>query len=201
VKFGISFTLTWLNQAGALVHVYQDGSIHLNHGGTEMGQGLNQKVAQVAAKVFGVDRGCGEDHRDRHGQGAQHLGHGGIKRGSDLNGMAAKAAARRSAGGWPTSLRANIRPSPAVRSLRKRQRACRGRGADLRGRRLGLSGAGRCPRPASMPRPRSPGTARPAGPPFFYFAYGAAVTEVVIDTLTGENRILRVISCMTRAPA
>ena len=50
VKFGISFTLTHLNQAGALVHVYQDGSVHLNHGGTEMGQGLNQKVAQVAAR-------------------------------------------------------------------------------------------------------------------------------------------------------
>ena len=56
VKFGISFTLTHLNQAGALVHVYQDGSIHLNHGGTEMGQGLFQKVAQVAASRFGADR-------------------------------------------------------------------------------------------------------------------------------------------------
>ena len=55
VKFGISFTLTWLNQAGALVHVYQDGSIALNHGGTEMGQGLFQKVAQVTASVFGLD--------------------------------------------------------------------------------------------------------------------------------------------------
>ncbi|MEO0678750.1 MAG: molybdopterin cofactor-binding domain-containing protein, partial [Pseudomonadota bacterium] len=54
VKFGISFTLTHLNQAGALVHVYQDGSVHLNHGGTEMGQGLFQKVAQVAASRFGV---------------------------------------------------------------------------------------------------------------------------------------------------
>ncbi|NBT33826.1 MAG: xanthine dehydrogenase molybdopterin binding subunit, partial [Rhodobacteraceae bacterium] len=55
VKFGISFTLTHLNQAGALVHVYQDGSIQLNHGGTEMGQGLFQKIAQVAAARFGVD--------------------------------------------------------------------------------------------------------------------------------------------------
>ncbi len=55
VKFGISFTLTHLNQAGALVHVYQDGSVHMNHGGTEMGQGLFQKVAQVAAHRFGID--------------------------------------------------------------------------------------------------------------------------------------------------
>ena len=55
VKFGISFTLTHLNQAGALVHVYQDGSVHMNHGGTEMGQGLFQKVAQIAAHRFGID--------------------------------------------------------------------------------------------------------------------------------------------------
>ena len=55
VKFGISFTATWYNQAGALVHVYNDGSIHLNHGGTEMGQGLNTKVAQVVADCFQVD--------------------------------------------------------------------------------------------------------------------------------------------------
>jgi xanthine dehydrogenase large subunit len=55
VKFGISFTATWYNQAGALVHVYRDGSIHLNHGGTEMGQGLNTKVAQVVAEEFQID--------------------------------------------------------------------------------------------------------------------------------------------------
>ena len=55
VKFGISFNTTFLNQAGALVHVYTDGSVHLNHGGTEMGQGLNTKVAQVVAHEFQVD--------------------------------------------------------------------------------------------------------------------------------------------------
>lgn len=55
MKFGISFTATFLNQAGALIHIYTDGSIHLNHGGTEMGQGLNTKVAQVVAQVFQVD--------------------------------------------------------------------------------------------------------------------------------------------------
>ena len=65
VKFGISFTTTHLNQAGALVHVYQDGSIHLNHGGTEMGQGLYIKVAQVVAEEFGVDIDAREDHRRR----------------------------------------------------------------------------------------------------------------------------------------
>ncbi|WP_339906629.1 xanthine dehydrogenase molybdopterin binding subunit, partial [Pseudomonas guineae] len=55
VKFGISFTATFLNQAGALIHIYTDGSIHLNHGGTEMGQGLNTKVAQIVAEVLQVD--------------------------------------------------------------------------------------------------------------------------------------------------
>ena len=75
VKFGISFTTTHLNQAGALVLVYADGSIHLNHGGTEMGQGLMIKVAQVVADVFGVPIETREGQRDAHRQGAQHLGH------------------------------------------------------------------------------------------------------------------------------
>ena len=55
MKFGISFTASFLNQAGALIHIYTDGSIHLNHGGTEMGQGLNTKVAQIVAEVFQVE--------------------------------------------------------------------------------------------------------------------------------------------------
>ena len=75
VKFGISFTLTWLNQAGALVHVYQDGSVIVNHGGTEMGQGLNQKVAQVVARGLWPNRRCRENHGRRHSQSAQHLCH------------------------------------------------------------------------------------------------------------------------------
>ena len=75
VKFGISFTTTHLNQAGALVLVYADGSIHLNHGGTEMGQGLMIKVAQVVADVFARADREREDQRDPHRQGPQHLGH------------------------------------------------------------------------------------------------------------------------------
>ena len=80
VKFGISFTLTHLNQAGALVHVYTDGSVHLNHGGTEMGQGLYTKVAQVVAEEFGIDARRRAHHRHDHRQGAQHLGHRGLLR-------------------------------------------------------------------------------------------------------------------------
>ena len=80
VKFGISFTLSHLNQAGALVHLYQDGSIHMNHGGTEMGQGLFQKVAQVAAASFGVDPGRVKITATDYRQSAQYLGHGGLLR-------------------------------------------------------------------------------------------------------------------------
>ena len=80
VKFGISFNATRLNQAGALVHVYTDGSVLLNHGGTEMGQGLYIKVAQVVAEVFAGRPRPREDHRHQHRQGAEHLGDGGILR-------------------------------------------------------------------------------------------------------------------------
>jgi xanthine dehydrogenase large subunit len=92
VKFGISFTLTWLNQAGALVHVYQDGSIALNHGGTEMGQGLFQKVAQVTAHVFGVDTSMVKITATDTGK-VPNTSATAASSGSDLNGMAAKAAA------------------------------------------------------------------------------------------------------------
>jgi xanthine dehydrogenase large subunit len=91
VKFGISFTLTHLNQAGALVHVYQDGSIHMNHGGTEMGQGLFQKVAQVAADRFGVGtervKITATDTAKVPNTSATAASSG-----SDLNGMAVQAA-------------------------------------------------------------------------------------------------------------
>src|SRR5690606_32834792 len=91
VKFGISFTLTHLNQAGALVHVYQDGSVILNHGGTEMGQGLHQKVAQVVAARFGLDaakvRITATDTFKVPNTSATAA-----STGSDLNGMAAQNA-------------------------------------------------------------------------------------------------------------
>ena len=118
VKFGISFTTTHLNQAGALVLVYADGSIHLNHGGTEMGQGLMIKVAQVVADVFGVPIESGEGHRDAHRQGPQHLGHRRLLGlGPQRHGRAERRA-RRSATASPVSpvdlrLRRTISPSPA----------------------------------------------------------------------------------------
>jgi xanthine dehydrogenase large subunit len=93
VKFGISFTLTHLNQAGALVHVYQDGSVHLNHGGTEMGQGLFQKVAQVAAEELGI--GLERVHITATSTDkVPNTSATAASSGTDLNGMAVQSAVR-----------------------------------------------------------------------------------------------------------
>jgi CO/xanthine dehydrogenase Mo-binding subunit len=141
VKFGISFTLTHLNQAGALVHVYQDGSIHMNHGGTEMGQGLFQKVAQVAADRFGVGIGPGEDHRDGHGK-VPNTSATAASSGSDLNGMAVKAACDEIRGRIASVVAPELQASErrscsrAAWSARRRGDALRGGGAeDLHGAR------------------------------------------------------------------
>src|SRR5262249_15508037 len=93
VKFGISFTNTMLNQAGALVHVYHDGTVHLNHGGTEMGQGLFIKVAQVVAEEFGIDLDRVQITATTSDK-VPNASATAASSGSDLNGMAAQAAAR-----------------------------------------------------------------------------------------------------------
>ncbi len=193
VKFGISFTLTLLNQAGALVHVYQDGSIHLNHGGTEMGQGLNQKVAQVAASVFGVDTSVVKITATDTGK-VPNTSATAASSGSDLNGMAAKQACE--------VIKARMAEFLAARHQAKADAVVfeagrvRVAGADYAfaevalmtyQARLSLSSTGFYATP-KLAWNRVKGEGRP----FLYFAYGAAVTEVVIDTLTGENRILRV---------
>ena len=93
VKFGISFTLTSYNQAGALVHVYTDGSVHLNHGGTEMGQGLHTKVAQVVAEEFQIDLDQVRITATTTGK-VPNTSATAASSGTDLNGKAAQAAAR-----------------------------------------------------------------------------------------------------------
>ena len=92
VMFGISFTLIPLNQAGALVHVYSDGSIHLNHGGTEMGQGLFTKVAQIVAEEFGVPLHFVRITATNTAK-VPNASPTAASSGTDLNGMAAKIAA------------------------------------------------------------------------------------------------------------
>src|SRR5690606_30410605 len=93
VKFGISFTATWYNQAGALVHVYRDGSIHLSHGGTEMGQGVYIKVAQVLADEFRVGLDRIKINATTTGK-VPNTSATAASSGSDLNGAAAADAAR-----------------------------------------------------------------------------------------------------------
>ena len=192
VKFGISFTLTWLNQAGALVHVYQDGSIHLNHGGTEMGQGLFQKVAQVAAGVFGVGADVVKITATDTGK-VPNTSATAASSGSDLNGMAARAACETIRGRMAEFLAA--RHQKVASDVRFAEGRVRVGGADysfaevaamVYQARISLSATGFYATPKIV-WDRVKGEGRP----FFYFAYGAAVTEVVIDTLTGENRILR----------
>jgi xanthine dehydrogenase large subunit len=192
VKFGISFTLTHLNQAGALVHVYQDGSIHLNHGGTEMGQGLFQKVAQVAASRFGVDISMVKITATDTAK-VPNTSATAASSGSDLNGMAVLAAC--------DEIKERIAAFLAVLHQSEIW-AVRFEGGDVTvgaerysfaeavklayENRISLSATGFYKTP-KIEWDRVAGQGRP----FFYFSYGAAVTEVVIDTLTGENRILR----------
>jgi xanthine dehydrogenase large subunit len=192
VKFGISFTLTWLNQAGALVHVYQDGSIALNHGGTEMGQGLFQKVAQVTAHVFGLDAALVKITATDTAK-VPNTSATAASSGSDLNGMAAKAAAETIRGRLAEFIAEKHQVKPSAVAFVDGTVRVAGEVYDWAQvvawayqARVSLSSTGFYATPKIV-WDRVKGTGRP----FFYFAYGAAVTEVVIDRLTGENRILR----------
>lgn len=192
MKFGISFTATFLNQAGALIHIYTDGSIHLNHGGTEMGQGLNTKVAQVVAEVFQVDveriqiTATNTDKVPNTSPTAASSG-------TDLNGKAAQNAAetikRRlvefAARHWKVSeedveFRNNqVRIRELILPFEELiQQAYFGQVS------LSSTGFYRTPK-IFYDREQA------RGRPFYYFAYGAACSEVVVDTLTGEYRMLR----------
>ncbi|WP_413207144.1 xanthine dehydrogenase molybdopterin binding subunit [Rhodospirillum sp. A1_3_36] len=193
VKFGVSFNKPEMNQAGALVHVYTDGSVSLNHGGTEMGQGLFVKVAQVVAAVFGLDLDRIKPTATTTGK-VPNTSPTAASSGTDLNGMAAKVAAE--------TIRARMadhaaalfeEPVEAIRfesnrvfagnkslSFPELAEACHVE-------RISLSSTGfyRTPK---IHFDRTTNTGRP----FLYFAHGLAVSEVAIDTLTGEWKPLRV---------
>lgn len=193
VKFGISFTATLFNQAGALVHVYTDGSVQVNHGGTEMGQGLNTKVCQIVADELGVTfeqvLATASDTSKIPNASATAA-----SAGTDLNARAAQYAARHvrdnlaqfvagldhcgagavSFAGGQVSTPKGSRAFTAVVKLAYANRI-----------QLWSDGFYRTPKihydKATL-----------TGRPFYYFAYGAACTEVAIDTLTGESRVLKV---------
>jgi xanthine dehydrogenase large subunit len=192
LKFGISFTVQHLNQAGALVHIYTDGTIHLNHGGTEMGQGLFTKVAQIVAEEFKVDVdtvGVSATRTDK----VPNTSPTAASSGTDLNGKAAQNAAK-------TIKQRLIKFAVEHFSVNKEtvkfansqvtvgeQTFAFGEFVQLAYmNRVSLSSTGYYKTP-KIHFDRA--TAK--GRPFFYFANGAAVSEVIIDTLTGEYKLLR----------
>ncbi|MPZ56182.1 MAG: xanthine dehydrogenase molybdopterin binding subunit [Rhizobiales bacterium] len=193
VKFGISFTNTFLNQAGALVHVYQDGTVHLNHSGTEMGQGLFIKVAQVVAEEFGIDLDRVQITATTTGK-VPNTSATAASSGSDLNGMAAQAAAR-AIKARLTDFAAAEFDVPAEQISFRDNQVFAGNTAipfpDLvhkayRGQ-VSLSSTG------FYRTPRIHWDAKTAtGRPFFYFAYGAACSEVTVDITTGEMKVERI---------
>lgn len=193
VKFGISFTARHYNQAGALLHIYRDGSIALNHGGTEMGQGLFTKVAQIVAQAFQVDlsmiRATAADTSKVPNTSATAA-----SAGTDLNGMAALNAAEKlkarlagvAARAWSVSPEAVIFEDGSVmcgaHALSFSELAER---AYMERVSLSATGYYRTPRINYDPETLK-------GRPFYYFCYGAAVSEIAIDVLTGESKLLRV---------
>jgi xanthine dehydrogenase large subunit len=193
VKFGISFTANHLNQAGALVHVYTDGSIHLNHGGTEMGQGLNIKVAQVVAHEFQVPLETVKISATRTDK-VPNTSATAASSGSDLNGMAAQAACRTIKERLVAFAAKTFDCAPAAVVFGPE-------GVQAGDTRVGFT---ELVRRAYFDRVSLSATgyyrtpeihydrARHHGRPFYYFAYGAACSEVAIDTLTGENKVTRV---------
>lgn len=192
VKFGISFTATFLNQAGALIHIYTDGSIHLNHGGTEMGQGLNTKVAQVVAEVFQVDISriqITATNTDK----VPNTSPTAASSGTDLNGMAAKNAAETIKQRLVDFLVREYRVTPEDVEFRNGQVRVRDHFLSFEEviqkayfGQVSLSSTGfyRTPK-IYYDRDKA------AGRPFYYYAYGVACVEVLVDTLTGEYRMLR----------
>ena len=193
VKFGISFTATLFNQAGALVHVYTDGSVQVNHGGTEMGQGLHTKVAQLVADELGVDLqrvlATASDTSKIPNASATAA-----SAGTDLNGRAAQFAARHvrdnlaqfvggldgCGAGAVQFASGQVRSPKASRSFESVVKM-----AYANRIQLWSDGFYRTPK---IHYDKETLTGRP----FYYFSYGAACTEVAIDTLTGESRVLAI---------
>ncbi len=193
VKFGISFNMVHFNQAGALVHVYTDGSILVNHGGTEMGQGLHTKVSQVVALELGVEgdrvRATANDTSKVANTSATAA-----STGTDLNGKAAQDAA--------SQIRKRLADFYALRFDADPSRVVFDQGKvtldsnsiefvelvkQAYENRVQLWSDGFYKTPGlNWDRDKMQGS------PFYYFAYGAAVSEVVIDTLTGESKLLQV---------
>ena len=193
VKFGISFTATWFNQAGALLHIYRDGSVHLNHGGTEMGQGLFVKVAQVVSHALALPVDSIKVSATRTDK-VPNTSATAASSGADLNAMAALNAAN--------TLKRRLISFAAHHFDVDAQSVQFANGTVIAGdrqlpfaelvelaylARVQLSAAGFYRTPKIHYNRK-----KARGRPFYYFAYGAAVSEVIVDTLTGESRVTAV---------
>ena len=192
VKFGISFNRAALNQAGALVHVYTDGSVVLNHGGTEMGQGLFIKVAQVVAEVFQIDLANIRVSATSTAK-VPNTSPTAASSGSDLNGMAALAACEEIKARL-TGVAAEHFAVPESDVLFASNRIYAGNRSLSFAELAALAWEKRVPLSAAGFY-RTPkihwDAASNTGRPFYYFTYGAAAAEVAVDTFTGETRVLR----------
>jgi xanthine dehydrogenase large subunit len=193
VKFGIAYTTASMNQGGALVHIYTDGSVHLNHGGTEMGQGLMIKVAQMVAEELQVDLERVHITPTSTGK-VPNTSPTAASSGTDINGEAARAACRTlkqrlvqfCADAYQVRAEEVVfaKNQVAIGSAKTLGFTQLVREAYLARVPLSATGYWRTPE-LSFDRDNWRGN------PFYYFAYGAAVSEVAIDTLTGESRLLR----------
>ncbi len=192
VKFGISFTATHLNQAGALVHVYRDGTVHLNHGGTEMGQGLYIKVAQVVADEFGI----GVDRIRINAADTSRVPNASAtaaSSGSDMNGKAAQNAAAKICRRLTEFAARHFNVAEVLIDFHGGIVTVGEQTLSFEDLvqlawidRVSMSATGFYKTP-KIHYDRETFSGRP----FLYFAYGAAVSEVIVDTLTGEYRLLR----------
>jgi xanthine dehydrogenase large subunit len=193
VKFGIAFTSTLFNQAGASLQVYTDGTVLLNHGGTEMGQGLHVKVAQVVADELGLPlsaiRITATDTSKVPNTSATAASSG-----SDLNGKAAQAAAA-------TIRQRLIDLAGEIHGAPPQEIRFADGQVQIGAQRLPFAALARSAHEARVSLSATGFYCTPkinwnkqtqVGRPFYYFAFGAAVAEVAVDTLTGETQLLRV---------
>ena len=202
VKFGISFTTTYLNQAGALVNVYRDGTVLVNHGGTEMGQGLNTKIQQIAAKEFGISIDRVKINATNTSK-VPNTSATAASSGSDLNGMAVKNAidtikervSKKLAEIWssqspnnPSTHQSIIFKDNFIFDSNHPERKISFADAmkEMNLHQVSLSATGFYSTP-TIGWDKTKGQ----GKPFYYYSFGMAVSEVMIDVLTGQHTLLR----------
>ena len=192
VKFGISFTTTHLNQGGALVHIYTDGSIHLNHGGIEMGQGLMTKLALVASNEFGLNyENIKISSTDT--EKVPNTSASAASATTDINGAAIVNAINNIKSGLNEFIYDYFKTNSKIKYennfvyFDKRKISFKELINTAYLNRIPLSSSG-----FYKTDKINVNTKTLQGRPFLYFTYGAAVTEVIIDKLTGENKILQV---------